>query len=614
LCGPERSDYTAPRFAALVWAAKGARPLPKGLLTDPYNFQFNGGMLGILIICIPLLIYIAGALSVPRSALRHPDDFFAAYRKVGVTAFASSSIAYAFQVSTIYPFLLWGASGFYFVPAINTVCWGLGIILFFIAFGRIQKFFGTAVTLHGLLGAQYGPKVRVVASYLTIIGFLGFAIAETYFGSKVLLSIVTDKNIFYLIVLGALLFVFGYIAYGGQLSSLRTDQLQLIISYIGVFGLMLYFFYLIITVKIGTSNILSLGFGILAIYVPIIIIARRFQFIRFSEEPTLANRFINVLLNTMISLLLLAILGVAIVETVRNGGSYNVSNLVNTKGFGTLGLISLILLPLLWQFVDLTNWQRILAVKPADAKDANTIAKNVKSGLLLYAVESPFTWIIFLFFGLLAVTAMPKAQFNDLLIDLPRHLLASPGLFQQSLGYTFIVSVIAIMLSTVDSFIVGSIFTFVYDSNAWTRGLLDRGDPIEIERHYAGIMNWGRVFGLFVILAGVALFVVFDKAVPQGGELFINLLLAFYSAQLSFAPLILGLLFLRRRPSAFWASTSMIAGAAFGIGIGVYSVIWNPDYGWYPIPACVAVATVIYLVGLSLAQRKDIRVVSGGRG
>lgn len=82
-------------------------------------------MTGAIIIFIPLLIYIVGALSVRRKGLSHPDDFFAAYKKVGETAFSSSSIAYAFQVSTIYPFLLWGASRFYFVPLVNTICWGI---------------------------------------------------------------------------------------------------------------------------------------------------------------------------------------------------------------------------------------------------------------------------------------------------------------------------------------------------------------------------------------------------------------------------------------------------------------------------------------------------------
>jgi hypothetical protein len=80
------------------------------------------------------LIYILGAFSVAQKDLTHPDDFFIAFKKVGVTAFSSSSIAYAFQMSTVYPFLLWGALNFYFVPLVNTICWGLGIFLFYLSF------------------------------------------------------------------------------------------------------------------------------------------------------------------------------------------------------------------------------------------------------------------------------------------------------------------------------------------------------------------------------------------------------------------------------------------------------------------------------------------------
>ena len=68
--------------------------------------------MGILIVLIPLLIYLFAALSVKKDIIKHPDDYFSAFKKVGKTEFTSSSIAYGFQVSTIYPFLFWGASMF----------------------------------------------------------------------------------------------------------------------------------------------------------------------------------------------------------------------------------------------------------------------------------------------------------------------------------------------------------------------------------------------------------------------------------------------------------------------------------------------------------------------
>lgn len=558
-------------------------------------------MLGILFIGLPLLIYVIGALSVRQKDLQQPDDFFVAYRRIGTTAFSSSSIAYAFQVSTIYPFLLWGASHFYLVPVVNTICWGLGILLFYLCFDRYKQFIGADSTLHGFLGDHYGLSVRVVASYLTIIGFLGIAIAETYFGSKVLLSVIEDRNFFYLVVLAALLFVYGYIVYGGQASSIRTDQLQLIVAYIGVFGLMLYFLYLIVINGIDTTGPLATGFFVLLIYIPLILVKRKFQFIKFSEEDSPGNKWINRLLNLIVSILFLLIFASAAIKLLQTGFIFTFQNFLNLDGFGILGLLSLILLPLMWQFVDLTNWQRLLAVKSDRKEDIEGLHRNIRKGLLIYAIESPFTWIIFLFFGLLAVTALPQFTFQDLLIDLPKQLIGAESLLQRFFGYTFIVSVLAIMLSTVDSFIVGIIFTFTYDSYSRTRKILDSDDENAKKTNYRSIVNAGRIFGFVAILIGILSFIILDRYVENGGELFINLLLAFYSAQLSFFPLIFGILFLKKLPSPFWAILSMVVGAGSGISMGIYAVVWSPEFAWHPILLCTTLSSLTYLCGFVIA-------------
>lgn len=562
-------------------------------------------MTGIIIILIPLLIYVIGALSVRRKGLTHPDDFFVAYKKVGETAFSSSSIAYAFQVSTIYPFLLWGASKFYFVPLVNTICWGLGIFLFYLSYNRYKHFIGKDLTLHGFLGEKYGLSVRVIASYITIIAFLGFAISETYFGSKVLLSIVDNKITFYGIIIFSLFFVYGYIAYGGQVSSIRTDQLQLIISYIGIFGLFIYFVYLIIANGINISVTLSIGLLILSIYIIAIFIFRKFKFIKFSEKDSVSNKLLNKGLNVLVIIFFTAVSVLSIYTFFTSNVITDNSDTLffNVEGFGIAGLFSLIILPLCFQFVDLSNWQRLLSVKPDNAANKMGINRNIRKGLLTYAVESPFTWLIFVFFGLLTITALPNFTFQDLLIDIPKQLINSHRFLQEILGYTFIVSILAIMLSTIDSFIMGIIFTYVYDSNPISRKLLDEKNTAKIKSNYKSIINKGRLFGFFAIIIGLTFFIFFDQNVKNGGELFINLLLAFYSAQLSFFPLIFGLLFFKKQPTKFWANLSMILGAFFGISIGVYSVLFKPEFAWYPILVCFIVSSLIYGLGLIVSSK-----------
>jgi hypothetical protein len=360
---------------------------------------------------------------------------------------------------------------------------------------------------------------------------------------------------------------------------------------------MLYFFYLLVAHGTNTSGALSIGFLILLIYIPTIFFFRKFRFIRFSEEDTRINRTINQILNATICALLISILIFAALKLGQSDFKPVVSHLINLEGFGIAGLISLIVLPLCWQFVDLTNWQRLLAVKPDRENDQENLHKNIRKGLLVYAIESPFTWIIFLFFGLLAVTALPHFTFNDLLIDMPKALINSTGLVQRFVGYTFIVSVLAIMLSTVDSFIVGIIFTFVYDSYGQTRKLLDSQNEQDKRNNYSKITNAGRLFGLAAILFGIFFFIFFDKHVANGGELFINLLLTFYAAQLSFFPLIVGILFFKKHPSTAWANASMLTGAFTGIAVGLYAVIWKPEYAWYPILICVVASMAVYLIG-----------------
>jgi hypothetical protein len=197
------------------------------------------------------------------------------------------------------------------------VCWGLGILIFYLCFDRYKEFIGEHVTLHGFLGHRYGQSVRITASWLTIIGFIGFAIAETYFGSKVLLTFIQQGPIFYGIIAATLLFVYGYICYGGQVSSIRTDQLQLIFSYGGVFGVMLYFLYLLLGNGIRAPTPLVLGFFILAIWIPGIFWIRKFKFIRLSEAEGRTTNLINACLNVAIVVILILLWGTAIFKIVQ---------------------------------------------------------------------------------------------------------------------------------------------------------------------------------------------------------------------------------------------------------------------------------------------------------
>lgn len=543
--------------------------------------------MGIIIILIPLSIYLLAALTVKKDEIKHPDDYFAAFKKVGKTEFTSSSIAYGFQVSTIYPFLFWGASMFLFVPFVNTVFYGIGILLFYLSFKKISKFIGIGKTLPGLIGDTYGKNARIISALLTIVGFIGYIVAELWFGSRVLLTVFPSNNWVYISSFIFIFFIAIYLFKSGQISSIRTDQLQLTFTYFGVFGIIIYLLYLILTKGTFVDGALTFGLGTIVILIPTILAIRKFKFISF-------NSFTDKILNILVTLFFLLLLIFSILILIRNKQNYTLNNFFNLEGFGYAGIISLIILPLAWQFVDLTNWQRMLSVKELENK--MIINKDIKKGLLNFSIEAPFTWLLFIVFGLLITSAFPNLTFMDILIDFPKHLINSDKIFEQIFGYLFIVSVISIMLSTIDSFIMGISFTYTYDINGKSRKLLENQAIIDIIKTKQ-ILNHGKYFGFIAVLVALGLFVFFDKNIKGGGDLFINLLLTFYSAVISFLPLVIGFIFLKKTPHNSWAIASMLVGAFSGIGIGVYAVLIAPSYAWYSVVICFVLSSLIYLFG-----------------
>lgn len=543
--------------------------------------------MGIFIILLPLVFYLLVAISGKKETINHPDDYFSAFRKVGKTEFTSSSVAYGFQVSTIYPFLFWGASMFLFVPFVNALFWGVGILFFYLSFNKISRFLGKGKTLHGLIGKVYGNRTRVIASYLTILGFVGFIIAELWFGSRVLLAVFPNNNWIYISAFIFIIFISIYLFKEGQISSIKTDQLQLAFTYLGVFGIIIHLLYLTFKSEQEVTGALNWGLLILVILTISILSIRRLKFIKI-------NSLIDNILNIIISLLFVLIIILSILLLYNNGSNFELGNFVNLEGFGYAGLISLILLPLSFQFVDLTNWQRILAVKQ---KDSETVSKDIKKGLLNFSVESPFTWILFIVFGLLISTAFSNLTFEDILIDFPKQMINSTGILDKIVGYTFIVSIVSIMLSTIDSFIMGISFTYTYDINKNTKDIIDENKNID-SNQLESILKKGKTFGFVTVLISIGLFVIFDKFIKGGGDLFINLLLTFYTASLSFLPIVLGIIYLKKRPSENWAISSMLLGSIISISLGVYSVLVNPNYAWYPIIICVLLSFATYSIGL----------------
>jgi hypothetical protein len=141
-------------------------------------------------------------------------------------------------------------------------------------------------------------------------------------------------------------------------------------------------------------------------------------------------------------------------------------------------------------------------------------------------------------------------------------------------------------------------FTFVYDTYRPTRKIIDEKDPQVLRDQSARIIAVGRFFGLIALVAGVGIYVLVD-ALGKGGAIFIGMLFAFYTAQLSFLPAVIGALLVQKRklPPNLFVGISIAVGAAGGIGLGLYSTFRNPDYTWYPVMFTLLTSSLIYCLG-----------------
>ncbi len=549
-----------------------------------------------VLVVIPLVIYLVCAYTIPKSSAERPDDFFIAHRKVAKIPFSNSAIAYAFQVATVYPFLAWAASKILFVPLLNTVFWGIGIALFAVCLPKLKSFIGSNLTLHGFLGQKYSVGVRRVTSVLTIVGLLGVAVGEIVWGSQVMMPIIHTKGLLYLVIFVSVFFVLLYISYGGQVSSIRTDQMQLIFSYIGVFGFLTYC--LVGVLVVGTRQngitsfflLLTMGCALCLFWF------RKGKFLTEEDEVNRFGKAITTTANGFLRVFLAILLLGSTVILIRQGGLTELGGMISLDSFGKSGMLSLIILPLLWQFVDMTNWQRVLALKTNGEANQSAGVEQLKKGLYLYAVESPFTWILFLLLGILVVAVLPDVGASgDPLTGIPRVLLASPNHTDHFMAYLFIVSVIAIMLSTVDSVMAAAMFTFVYDTYPKSAAALEHREAESPRMNDRAILGVARLFGVVVLYAAAGLFVFFD-ATGRGGDLFIGTLFAFYTAQLSFGPAVIGAIFLKTPPRNLMVLGSILVGALAGVGCGLYATFFNSSYQWYPVVLSISLSTVVYLL------------------
>ena len=169
---------------------------------------------------------------------------------------------------------------------------------------------------------------------------------------------------------------------------------------------------------------------------------------------------------------------------------------------------------------------------------------NIVCGLLVYGIGSPVCWVSVIALGAFEAFAFPVVIADgDPFYNIPNLFVSSAKWYEQLFGYTFIISILAIMLSTVDSAITAIMFAFTYDAYPFSRKILDSKDESAISKNAPKIMAVGKAFSVVLILF-LSLHIFIDYFEFSGVN-FMVILFAFYTATLSFAIPVIGALLLK---------------------------------------------------------------------
>ncbi|MFC2041544.1 sodium:solute symporter [Chloroflexota bacterium] len=188
-------------------------------------------MLELIIIAVYFLGVIAVGI-VSRKKAKEADDFFVAGRK-GSSLFITGSLL----ATIIGGSATVGMAGLGFSRGLTGAWWllvgSIGLIVLGLFFAkRVRNF--ALYTLPELVKEQYDGRVALAASILIVIAWIGIVAGQIVAAGKIM-SVLAIGNPLWWMVLFTVVFV-AYTVLGGQHAIIRTDSLQAVIIFIGIFG------------------------------------------------------------------------------------------------------------------------------------------------------------------------------------------------------------------------------------------------------------------------------------------------------------------------------------------------------------------------------------------
>ncbi len=264
-----------------------------------------------------------------------------------------------------------------------------------------------------------------------------------------------------------------------------------------------------------------------------------------------------------------------------------------------LKLVAFASLPLIFQFVDMSNWQRMASIAIDPNTASGSLLKRTKSGLAQYLTESPLSWVLPVVLGMCATQVVSTS--GDSWDAFVAYVLGRSGGFGAFLSVVMICGVTAIFLSTADSLVGCLGYTYAYDVSREASRAMDRAalaGGVISGQTTRRVVNIGRR-AMSLALGIIIVSFILTDIVSQFGATLLGLFLAFFAPMAAFAPAVIIPAITKRCAPTLFAWVAIGIGSAVGIIVGVISVFKGGAWQWWSIilPSCVS--WLAYLTGWS---------------
>lgn len=405
------------------------------------------------------LVYLVAILFSPAPTTSR--EYHYANRKLLAHEYVDTTIMYALQVAAVALFATWGYM-YGIMAAVVPVFWGIGylIIAWLIDSGHLDEFiesdsFGT---LHQFIA--HGGKFRLVSAVgavLTLVAISGPAMFEAFFTASVIERASKDVPGFSTTALAILFLGFSaiYMLRGGFAGAVRLDRIQLATGYFGF----------VLLVSLSLYSILGRQHdGIVAALALLLTGCSTAIFVgRISHSRSVGRNDPFAFVCTGAALIPpIVVLFLSISSENASFDNIQFEKYFFPDTFSWLAILSLFVANALYQLVDVGQWQRLLSVDP-HARSLVESRTLISTSIRNVALTSPITWVIAIVFGILLKVISPEANAYEASYLLVDHILGVPGQLKLWLLGALIVSLVAIMFSTIDALISATSFTVTND-------------------------------------------------------------------------------------------------------------------------------------------------------